>query len=127
MSKRKQPETSKEAYLSLEPEKIQQIYVDIMKALSVIGEGTFEDIAAHLKIDKSRVWKRLSEMGKLGMIYNTGRKRILKSNRNGFTWMLTTNNTPKTDKEEANVFRKQTTFNDHVKNINQIIQPELFQ
>lgn len=122
---RKIAETSREAYNSLEPEKIQQIYVDIMKALSIIGEGTFEDISAYLKIDKSRVWKRLSEMQKNGMIFNTGRKRLLKSNRNGFTWMLTTNNTPKTDKEE-NVFRKQTTFNDHVKNINQITQPTLF-
>lgn len=125
MSTRKIAETSREAYNSLEPEKIQQIYKDIMAALSVLGEGTFEDIAAHLKIDKSRVWKRLSEMQKIGMIFNTGRKRLLKSNRNGFTWMLTTEHTPKTDKEE-NVFRKQTTFHDHAKNINNITQQTLF-
>jgi len=113
---KKQPETSLEAYRSLEPEKMQQIYKDIMGALSVIGEGTFEDIAANLKIDKSRVWKRLSEMGKLGMIFNTGRKKLLKSNRNGFTWMLTTEHTPKTDKQE-NKFRDKTTFTDHTRNI----------
>lgn len=103
----KKPETSLEAYRSLKPDKIQQIYTDIIRALSVIGEGTFEDIASWLKIDKSRVWKRLSEMQKLGMIYNTGRKKLLKSNRNGFTWMLTNGTTPKTQ-EQANVFNKGT-------------------
>ncbi len=123
---RKQPETSLEAYRSLEPEKMQQIYKDIMGALFVIGEGTFEDISAFLKIDKSRVWKRLSEMGKLGMIFNTGRKKLLKSNRNGFTWMLTTEHTPKTDKQE-NVFREKQTFTDHTKKLNSLTQPTLFQ
>lgn len=125
MTTRKHCETSKEAYLSLEPEKIQQIYTDIMKALSVIGEGTFEDIASNLKIDKSRVWKRLSEMQKNGMIFNTGRKKLLKSNRNGFTWMLTQNNTPKTDKEE-NKFRDKTTFTNHTRKLSQVNAPTLF-
>ena len=123
---KKLPETSLEAYRSLEPDKMQQIYKDIVSALSVIGEGTFEDISAWLRIDKSRVWKRLSEMQKLGMIYNTGRKKLLKSNRNGFTWMLTTDATPKTDKQE-NVFKNgQKASTDYAK---QLIQPQptLFQ
>ena len=127
MSTHKQPETSLEAYRSLEPNKIQQIYKDIMGALSVIGEGSFEDISAHLKIDKSRVWKRLGEMQKLGMIYRPGNKRMLKSGRNGFTWMLSNEHTPKTDKQEANVFRNKTTFNDHAKKLNELnSQPTLF-
>lgn len=87
--KRKNPETSIAAYKSLEPEELREIYKNIIKALGQLGEGTYEEIAAYLKESPARIWKRLSELHRMELIYRPGNKRLLKSGRNGFTWMLT--------------------------------------
>src|SRR5687768_17302738 len=100
MTKRKIPETSKEAYNSLQPDDIREMYRKIMVALSAIGKGTFEDIAAKMKVERERVWKRLSEMQEMGLIYRPGSKKILKSGRNGFEWALTGTHLPKTEAAE---------------------------
>jgi predicted transcriptional regulator len=88
MNQREKIQTSLDAYHSLEPKQLTEIYGKILMALSVINEGTFEDIAAYLKIDKSRVWKRLSELASMQLIYRTQNRRMLKSGRSGFTWRL---------------------------------------
>src|SRR5690348_4086471 len=100
MAKRKVIETSKEAYLSLQPDDIREMYRKIMKALSALGTGTFEDIAAYIKEPRERVWKRLSEMAKMELIFRPGAKKMLKSGRNGFVWQLTSDTTPKTQAAE---------------------------
>lgn len=89
MAKKKQPETSTAAYKSLDPDKLNERYSKILAALGQIKEGTFEEIARAAKLDKSVVWKRLSELATAGLIYRPGNKRKLKSKREGFTWMLT--------------------------------------
>lgn len=93
---RKVAETSLEAYRSLDPNKLTEIYKQILFALSQIGEGTYEDVSVFLKIEKSRVWKRISELLKAGLIYRPGNKKALSSGRAGFTYRLA-------DTEMANV------------------------
>jgi predicted ArsR family transcriptional regulator len=88
MSKRKNPETSNEAYRSLKHSEITKTKNNILLALSVIKEGTFEDIAAYMNVKPSIVWKRLSELCNDGKIYRPGNKKPLESGRCGYTWML---------------------------------------
>lgn len=87
MRKSNVPSTSKEAYKSLDPAKLRDIYKRILLALSELGGGTFEDIAQKMKVDKSVVWKRLSELERASIIYRPGAKKKLKSGRSGFVWM----------------------------------------
>lgn len=94
MAKRKLPETSLEAYASLEPEKLREIYQQIISALTLLKKGTFEDVSAHLKIDRDRVWKRLPELEKMGFVCRHGSKKKLRSGREGYEWTLTLNSTP---------------------------------
>lgn len=99
MSKRKVPETSKSAFYSLDPVELNEMYRGILSTLTLMNKGTFEEIAAYMKVDKSRVWKRLSELERMGFIYRPGTKKLLKSGRNGYEWALTTKGMPKTDKD----------------------------
>lgn len=98
-NERKQPATSIDAYKSLDIASLNEIYRWIIQSLSGLGEATFEEIAADLRIDKSRVWKRMSELERMELVYRPGNKRLLKSGRNGYTWMLTNSANPKTEKE----------------------------
>lgn len=100
MPLRKNPDTSNEAYRSLDPTELSDIYRSILSSLSKLGEATFEDLAAHMKVDKSRVWKRMSELDKMELVYRPGNKRLLKSGRSGYTWMLTKEGQPKTEYAE---------------------------
>jgi regulatory ArsR family protein len=97
MKKSKIHSTSLEAYQSLDPAILNHTYRNILLALADIGSGTFEEIAAKMKVDKSVVWKRLSELNKAGLIYRPGTKKLLRSGRNGYCWSLTTAGMPKTD------------------------------
>lgn len=89
MRKSNVPTTSKEAYGSLDAGKLLKIYARIKWALSQIGEGTWEDIGRVLKEKDSKIWRRLSEMERLEIIYRTENKRVLSSGRKGYTWKLT--------------------------------------
>jgi hypothetical protein len=100
MKKKQIPDTSKEAYQSLDPSKLRETYKSILYALSQLGEATTEECAAFLKIDHERLWKRYSELANMGLIYRPGNKRLLRSGRNGFTWRLTKNAIPATTAAE---------------------------
>src|SRR5258706_6182599 len=88
MAKRKQPETSVDAYKSLDPVQLNQIYRDILRALTVLKEGTYEQIADFLMQPAAKIWKRMSDLQKMELVYRPGNKRPLKSNRLGYTWKL---------------------------------------
>jgi predicted transcriptional regulator len=88
MSQREKIQTSLDAYHSLNAKELNETYKQILSALSVLGEADFETIAAYLKCNPSKIWKRMSELHKMELIYRPGNKRMLKSGRNGFTWML---------------------------------------
>ena len=83
------PETSIEALKSIDAESIRDIYKRISWALSKLGEGTWEDISHKLKEKDSKIWRRLSEMQRLNMVYRTDNKKVLSSGRKGYTWRLT--------------------------------------
>lgn len=103
MSKRKIPETSREASDSLDPVKIRDIYQRILWALSQIGEGTWEDISLILKERDSKIWRRLSEMQRLDMIYRTQNKKLLSSGCKGYTWKATFKSTPTVQDHSRNI------------------------
>lgn len=86
MSKKKPPQTSVDAYNSLEPDKIAAMYIKIQQCLLDHGPQTFEQIADNLGEKPERVWKRLNECMRLGLCYRNGDKRPLKSKRLGFVW-----------------------------------------
>lgn len=88
MPERNNPETSNEAWRSITNEQLNDTYKKIIFALNNIGEGTFEDIASFLKVDKTKIWKRMSELQRMEIVYRPGNKKVLKSGRNGYTWML---------------------------------------
>ena len=88
MSKRKNPSTSIDAYKSLDPASIRQIYKDILWTLGQMpGGATYEELATAMKIKESRVWKRLGEMESMGLIHRNGRK-TLSSGRAGSIWKV---------------------------------------
>jgi predicted transcriptional regulator len=97
---KKLPETSLEAYRSLDPTKLSEIHRKIIWALSQMEPSTFEEIAAFIKTDKSIVWRRLSELHKQGLIYRPGIKKALRSGRAGYCWTLTDKSSPKTMTQE---------------------------
>jgi hypothetical protein len=89
MSQRKYNQNSSEAYKSLDPDSMRQIYKDILFALGNMPEGaTYEQLAQALKVKESRVWKRLGEMSDMQLIHRDGR-RMLSSNRMGSIWKKT--------------------------------------
>lgn len=90
------PDTSREAFQQLDPSKLGETYRSILYALSKLGEATTEECAAFMRIDHAKLWKRYSELAKMGLIYRPGNKRLLRSGRNGFTWRLTSNALPTT-------------------------------
>lgn len=100
---RRLPETSLEAYNSLDPSSLREIYQRIIWALSQIGEGTWEDIARCLKERDSKIWRRLNELQKMDLIYRTENKKVLSSGCKGFTWRLTLKGSPTVSDYSRNI------------------------
>lgn len=119
MRKSKIPETSLEAYKSLDPASLSDTYKKIILALSELGSGTFEDIAKKMKVEKSVVWKRLSELERANILYRPGTKKTLKSGRSGFVWgILSLEKVSSIIVEDA--LKSTQTVQDHSRNIKAI-------
>lgn len=103
---RKNKDTSIEAYHSLDPIDLGERFKKILAALLIIKEGTFEDIASYLKVEKSTIWKRLSEMERMGQIHRPGHKKKMSSGRNGYVWTVGKAPDPKSTTQ-----RKKRTYN----------------
>ncbi len=86
MNKKSAPATSKDAYQSLDPEKIRLMYRKISEALSEIGSATYEQLATHMNEKPERIWKRLSEGQVIGLWHRTAERRVMSSGRSGFVW-----------------------------------------
>jgi predicted transcriptional regulator len=117
MPKRVNPDTSTEAYRSLEPEKIAKMYLKIVEALTVAGPMTYEGIAAHLGEKPERVWKRMSEAHRLGLVHRTGDRKVMNSGRQGFIWAA--GGTPEPTKKRERVMKGKTVA-DYSVSINKI-------
>ena len=116
---RTNPDTSIDAYKSLQPEQIGQTYQLIVNALTVLKAAHSEDIAAFLKMDHSKIWKRLSELGTAGLIYKPGAKKKMKSGRAAYVWALV-RPLQSTAKIEIKLVRHRN------KSENNLVQKELF-
>lgn len=88
MSKKQVPDTSKEAFKSLEPDKIRLMYKKIQDALNDLGPSTYEQIAEYWQEKPERIWKRMNEAMKLGLCHRNGERRVMSSGRQGFVWMV---------------------------------------
>lgn len=90
MPRKNPPQTSIDAFRSLEDGELKKTYNDILWALSKIKKGTFEDISKYLKCTPDKIWKRLSELGggRFDLIHKTGETAKLKSGRSGQVWEL---------------------------------------
>lgn len=119
MRKSKPPQTSIDAYRSLDPAKLSDTYKKIILALTELGSGTFEDIAKKMKVDKSVVWKRLSELERANVLYRPGTKKTLKSGRSGYVWMILSLDEVSSIVEEAKLKSTQT-IQEHSRNIQAI-------
>lgn len=121
MPKRERIDTSIEAYHSLDVNQLNKTYKTIIETLSKIGEGTFEDIAATAKEDKAKIWKRLSELERMQVVYRPGEKKVLKSGRNGYVWMIREGYVVKT---EVAYRKEETTAAEHASKIIKLTKPE---
>lgn len=121
MSKRNVPQTSKDAHASLKQTEIREMYKRILEALRLIKEGHMEDIAAACKVKPEKVWKRLSEMNEMGLIYRPGNRKKLSSGCSGYTWRITSDEPAESTTER---FPKGTAAHEHAKSI--IKQSTLF-
>ena len=88
MKKSKVPSTSREAYQSLDPSKLRETYRQILYAISQIGESTSQEIAAFLKMDHQKIWKRMVDLERMELVYKPGTKKPLKSGRMGYCYQL---------------------------------------
>ncbi len=121
MPKRKPVDTSLDAYKALQPEQLRQTYKDILFALSQLGEATSAELAQALRVPHDKVWKRQSELQRMGLIYRPGNKRPMPGGKLGYTWRLTQ---PGQQTEQVTEkFPKGKSSNDYAK---QIIQNTLF-
>lgn len=99
MAKKQISDTSIEAWRTLDPTQVAEIYRGILYALGIMNKATFEEIAAHMKVGRDRVWKRMSELERMKLVYRPGSKKVLKSGRLGYEWALTSVGMPKTDQD----------------------------
>src|SRR4051812_29735498 len=89
MPKRKSIETSLEAYRSLDPIRLSQLQQDIVRAVTALGEANYEAIASFLMLKPEKVWKRLSETERKGLIYKPGNKIFTKNGCWSYTYKAT--------------------------------------
>ncbi len=125
----KQPETSREAYLSVTLEMKNKHYGQILKALKQMGSGTYEEIALFIGLGTDQVGRRLKEMRDENLLYISGLKRPTKKGRGAFVHYLASDSQPKTEKE-VNYSKVKTTAAEHATNIikqtKELTQPSLF-
>lgn len=105
MSNRKHSPTSTAAYESIKPAR-NHFYDIIVEGLTKLKVGgTSHEVAAIMGIQNAQVHKRLSELSRDGIIYNTGITRPSPSGRKCSVWQLvnipTTTQTVTMTKEQA--------------------------
>jgi hypothetical protein len=86
MGKRKNPDTSNDAYHNLDPIRVSKTMTKITEALKVIGKGNFEDIALAAGMAEQKVWKRLIDCVRAGLIHRLDEKKKTKQNNNSYLY-----------------------------------------
>lgn len=81
--------TSNDAHESIKPDKV-RMYAKITEGMRKLKVGgTFEEIADASDLKPDQVWKRLSEMVELKLVYNVGITRPTSSGRQAMVRQLT--------------------------------------
>jgi predicted transcriptional regulator len=88
MGKRNLPSTSLDAYKKAVPEMLSEHYSKIISGLRKLKAATYEEIAAHLTLDKAQVGRRLSELERLEIIHKPGVKKPTRSGRSAYVYQL---------------------------------------
>lgn len=121
--KRKIPATSLEAYRSLDPNKLSYTHRQIIEALTVLGTGNYEQIAAQCDEPEAKIWKRLNEVCKLGAIHNTGNTTLTKNKCKSYIYGIG----PGTEVKKKERVMKGKTISDFSKALNQPKQAQKIQ
>lgn len=87
--KRKQPETSLEAYRNLDPVRLSRLHQDMVRAVGALNEANYEAIANFLMLKPEKVWKRLNEVERAGAIYKPGNTILTRNGAKSYTYRLT--------------------------------------
>lgn len=96
--KRKHRATSKEAHESIKPVK-QIMWSKIEAGMEKLKVGgNFEEISKAAGLEPAQTWKRLSELERNGIIFNSGITRPTSSGRKAIVWQLYSL-LPKTNKQ----------------------------
>lgn len=86
--KRKNPETSLEAYKKLDPIRVSQTMNKIAQALVIIGKGNYEMIAEAAGMAEQKCWKRLIDCVRAGLIHRTDETKITKSGCKSYMYAI---------------------------------------
>jgi len=88
MTKKKIAETSAEAWKSITKEQIGNHHAKILAALAELKSASSEQISTHTTLAYWQVTRRMSELEKKGLIYNTRNKVATRTGRSAFTYSL---------------------------------------
>ena len=85
------PQTSLDAWRSMDGKILADHYCKILTALDLLGTAIYEEIATQAGFtDKNQVSRRLAELERMEMVYKTGDKGLTKSNRQAFKYKIRT-------------------------------------
>lgn len=88
------PETSHEANRMAVPEMRADHHKKIIDALSKLKAANFEVIASHSRLDKAQVSRRLCELERLQVVFNTKIKTKTSTGRSAYAYSLQSDISP---------------------------------
>jgi hypothetical protein len=86
MPKRKNPDTSLEAYRTLDPIRVSQTMTKIAETLKVIGKGNYEQIATAAGMTEAKCWKRLIDCVRAGLIHRTEETTLTRNGKKSYLY-----------------------------------------
>jgi len=96
------PDTSKDAFKALTPEKLAKDYSDIVFALKCLKEGSYEQISKVLGwVDMGKCSRRLKELQSMQVIYKPGNKILTSRNRFAYVYKLVENGEKSVEPEKV--------------------------
>lgn len=125
MSK-KIPETSLEAYRSLNPVKVSETQGKIAAAVQSLGRGNYELIAAYLNEPEGKIWKRIGECVKLGLIHKTGETKQTKNGCKSYLYFPGPSSEPIKKKERVMKGKTVADYSRSIQQVHPILQQSLF-
>lgn len=88
---RTNPQTSLDAWRSMDGKILADHYCKILTALDLLGTAVYEEIATQAGFtDKTQVSRRLAELERMELVYKTGDKGLTKSNRQAYKYKIRT-------------------------------------